>query len=132
MLSTELGLGSKKVTHLIDTYQFMVDDDEVDISRWSYYDEYLKSNTIKKARKKHPEMDAFIVKSIKIGDIERAMDLRDQLPTVCGCSPALKKFAEGKISLEIAYERAVDSGADSVLYKKALTFRRWLYRSGDG
>jgi hypothetical protein len=58
VLSTELGLGSKTVTHLIDTYQFMVDHDEVDISRWSYYDEYLKSNTIKRARKKHSEMDA--------------------------------------------------------------------------
>jgi hypothetical protein len=126
VLSTELGLGSKKVAHLIDTYRFMVDNDEVDISRWSYYDEYLKSNTIKKARKKHAEMDALVVKSIKSGDIERAMDLRDQLPTVCGSAPVLKKFTEGKISLETAYERAVDSGADSVPYKKALTFRRWI------
>ena len=64
--------------------------------------------------------------SIKSGDIERAMDLRDQLPTVCGSVPVLKKFAEGKISLDTAYERAVDSGADSVPYKKASTFRRWI------
>jgi ParB/Sulfiredoxin domain len=126
VLATELGLSSKKVAHLVDTYQFMVDNDEVDISRWSYYDEYLKSNKIKKARKKHPEMDAFVIKSIKSGDIERAMDLRDQLPTVCGSAPTLKKFAEGKISLETAYERAVDSGADSVPYKKASNFRRWI------
>lgn len=126
VLSTELGIGSKRVSHLIDTYQFMVDNDEVDISRWSYYDEYLKSNTIKKAREKHPEMDALIVKSIKSGDIERAMDLRDELPTVCGSAPILKKFAEGKIDLGTAYERAVDSGADSVPYKRASTFRRWI------
>ena len=126
VLSTELGLGSKRVAHLIDTYQFMVDNDEVDISRWSYYDEYLKSNTIKRARKKYSEMDVLVVKSIKSGDIERAMDLRDQLPTVCGSAPILKKFAEGKISLDTAYERAVDSGADSVPYKKASTFRRWI------
>jgi len=126
VLSTELGLGSKRVAHLIDTYQFMVDNDEVDINRWSYYDEYLKSNTIKKARKKYPEMDALVVNSIKSGDIDRAMDLRDQLPTVCGSAPILKKFAEGKIGLDTAYERAVDSGADSVPYKKASTFRRWI------
>lgn len=126
VLSTELGLGSKKVAHLIDTYQFMVDNDEVDINRWSYYDEYLKSNTIKKARKKYPEMDALVVKSIKSGDIERAMDLRDQLPTVCASASILKKFAQGKISLETAYDRAADSGADSVSYKKASAFRRWI------
>lgn len=71
-------------------------------------------------------MDTLVVKSIKSGDIERAMDLRDQLPTVCGSAPILKKFAEGKISLDTAYERAVDSGADSVPYKKASTFRRWI------
>lgn len=126
VLSAELGLSTKKVTHLIETYDFMVENDEVDITRWSYYDEYLKSNKIKKARKKHPEMDALIVKSIKSGDIERAMDLRDQLPTVCGSAQVLKKFAGGKISLKTAYERAVDSGAESLPYKKASAFRRWI------
>jgi hypothetical protein len=125
-LAAELGLSAKKVSHLVDTYQFMVDNDEVDTSRWSYYDEYLKSNKIKKARKKYPEMDALIVKSIKDGKIERAMDLRDQLPTVCASPAILKRFAEGKLALNKSYERAVDSGADSAPYKKAAAFRRWL------
>jgi hypothetical protein len=31
-----------------------------------------------------------------------------------------------KLSLEKAYERAVDSGADNAPYKKAATFRRWI------
>jgi hypothetical protein len=125
-LAAELGLSAKKVSHLVDTYQFMVDNDEVDTSRWSYYDEYLKSNKIKKARKKYPEMDALIVKNIKDGKIERAMDLRDQLPTVCASPAILKRFAEGKLPLNKSYDRAVDSGADSAPYKKAATFRRWL------
>ena len=125
-LSAELGLSMQKVTHLIETYQFMVDNDEVDTSRWSYYDEYLKSNKIKKARQKHPEIDSHVVKSIKNGTIDRAMDLRDQLPTVCGSPTILKQFAEGRLSLEKAHERAVDSGADSVPYKKAAAFRRWI------
>jgi hypothetical protein len=126
VLSTELGLSTKKVTHLIETYEFMVDNDEVDTSRWSYYDEYLKSNKIKKARKKFPDMDSLVVESIKNGAIERAMDLRDQLPIVCGSQTILKKFADGKLTLEEAHERAVDSGADSVPYKKAAAFRRWI------
>ncbi len=125
-LCTELGLGAKKVTHLIETYQFMVDHDEVHTSRWSYYDEYLKSNKIKKARQKYPEMDTLMVKSIKTGKIERAMDLRDHLPTVCASPAILKRFAEGKVPLDKSYERAVDSGADSAPYKKTAAFRRWL------
>jgi len=126
VLSTELGLSPKRITHLVETYQFMVDNDEVDTSRWSYYDEYLKSNKIKKGRQKYPGMDAHVVEIIKSGAIERAMDLRDQLPTVCAFPAILKRFAEGKLSLEKSYERALDSGADSVLYKKAAAFRRWL------
>jgi hypothetical protein len=125
-LSAELGLSAKKVTHLVDTYQFMVDNDEVDTSRWSYYDEYLKSNKIKKARKRYPEMDALIVKSVKDGDIERAMDLRDQLPTVCASPAILKRFAEGKLPLDKSYERALDSGADNAPYKKTAAFRKWI------
>jgi hypothetical protein len=125
-LSAELGLSPNKVTHLVNTYEFMVENDEVDTSRWSYYDEYLKSNKIKKARKRYPDMDAVIVKNIKDGKIERAMDLRDQLPTVCASPAILKRFAEGKVPLNKSYERAVDSGADSAPYKKAAAFRRWL------
>ncbi|MBS1825626.1 MAG: ParB-like nuclease domain-containing protein [Acidobacteria bacterium] len=125
-LASELGLSAKKVGHLIDTYDFMVKHDEVDINKWSYYDEYLKSNKIKKARNQHPGMDDLVVESIKSGDIERAMDLRDQLPVVCASPVVLKKFAEGKITLGDAHERAVDSGADSVPYKRATAFRKWI------
>jgi len=125
-LASELGLSAKKVGHLIDTYEFMVEHDEVDINKWSYYDEYLKSNKIKKARNQHPGMDDLVVESIKSGDIERAMDLRDQLPVVCASPVVLKKFAEGKVTLAEAHERAVDSGADSVPYKRATAFRKWI------
>ena len=126
VLSTELGLSTKLVNHLIETYQFMVDNDEVDTTRWSHYDEYLKSNKIRKARQLYPEMDALVVKYIKNGTIDRAMDLRDQLPVVCDSATILKKFVAGKVLLQEAYERAVDSGVDSVAYKRAAAFRRWI------
>lgn len=125
-LALELGLSLKRVNHLIETYEFMVDNEEVDISRWSYYDEYLKSNKIKKARQKYPEMDSLIVRSIKKGKIQRAMDLRDQLPTVCSSPAILKRFVEATVPLNISYERAVDNGADSAPYKKTAAFRKWL------
>jgi hypothetical protein len=67
-----------------------------------------------------------VVGRIKNGTIDRAMDLRDQLPTVCGAPAILKKFAGGKLTLEKAHERAVDCGADSVPYKRATAFRRWI------
>jgi len=126
ILAAELGLTTRMVNHLINTYQFMVDNEETDISHWSHYDEYLKSNKIKKARQVHPEMDCLTVEYIKNGTIERAMDLRDQLPVVCVSPAILKRFVSGKLSLEEAYERAVDSGADSAPYKRAAAFRSWI------
>jgi hypothetical protein len=126
VLAQELGLSTKAVTHLVETYEFMVKHDEVDISRWSYYDEYLKSNKIKKARQQYPDMDELVVDSINNKQIERAMDLRAQLPSVCTSPVVLKRFAEGRINLKEAYERAVDAGADNVPYKKALSFRKWI------
>src|SRR5262249_12398979 len=95
-------------------------------SKWSYYDEYLKSNKIKKARHQHPDMDDIVVESIKSREIPRAMDLRAQLPTVCASPVVLKRYAEGKLTLKEAHDRAVDAGADNVPYKKALAFRKWI------
>jgi hypothetical protein len=126
VLAEELGFTTKLVTHLVETYQFMVERDENDISKWSYYDEYLKSNKIKKARQQHPNMDDIVVDSIKSGEIERAMDLRAQLPTVCTSPVVLKRYAEGRLTLKEAYDRAVDAGADNVPYKKTLAFRKWI------
>lgn len=126
ILATELGLSTRMVNHLIHTYQFMIDNEETDINRWSHYDEYLKSNKIKRARQTYPEMDELIVECIKDGTIERAMDLRDQLPVVCESPVTLKKFISRKLSLEESFERAVDSGVDSTPYKKAAAFRRWI------
>src|SRR5713101_640731 len=68
-VSKEIGLSLKQVMHLIDTYQFMIDHDEIEVGRWSYYDEYLKSAKITKAKKKYPELDKMIVKKIKSAEI---------------------------------------------------------------
>jgi hypothetical protein len=125
-LAAEVGLTTKKVNHLIETYEFMISNDEDDISRWSYYDEYLKSNKIRKARQQHVGLDALVVDSIKKGTIPRAVDLREKLPVVCSSPPVLLKYATGSLSLGKAYERALDSGADNVPYKKASAFRRWV------
>jgi len=126
VLAAEVGLSTKKVNHLIETYEFMMNHGEVDTARWSYYDEYLKSNKIHKARQQHAGLDTLVVDSIKKGAIKRAMDLRNQLPIVCSAPAVLLKYADGKLSLGKAYERALDAGADSVPFKKTTAFRRWI------
>lgn len=127
-LAQEIGLSKQKVSHLIETYQFMLNNSETDTVRWSYYDEYLKSTKIRKARLSYNQsgFDALIVEKIKSGEIVRAVDVRDRLPVICSAPKVLKKFANRTYTFEDAYEQAVDAGADSTPYKKLANFRQWL------
>jgi hypothetical protein len=129
-LALDIGLSQRRVKHLIDTYQFMLDHGEAETARWSYYDEYLKSSKIRKARERFPEFDALVVKKIDSGEIERAVDIRDRLPILCTApGKALQKFATGGLTFEDALEDAIEAGGDSLHYKKLARFRQWLAKA---
>lgn len=127
-LALEIGLSRRKVEHLIAVYQFMLDHGEADTVRWSYYDEYLKSSAIKKARLGQPGFDTLVVEKIKSGEIARAVDVRDRLPVICSAPKTLQRFATRTYDFEDAHEHAVEAGADSAPYKKLAKFRQWLAR----
>jgi hypothetical protein len=125
-LALEIGLSRRRVAHLIATYQFMLDHGEIDTARWSYYDEYLKSSIIKKARSRYSELDRQVIAKINSHEIPRAVDIRDRLPVICSAPKTLQKFASSAFDFEAAYEHAVDAGADSAPYKRLAKFRQWL------
>jgi hypothetical protein len=126
-LALEIGLSSKKVKHLVDTYSFMLAHNEVDVNRWSYYDEYLKSNKIKHARTRFAQLDELVVKKINSDEIERAVDVRDKLQVICGApGAALEKFVDGEWTFNKAYRHACRCGGDSVPLKKLIAFRKWI------
>ena len=127
-LAIEIGMSSKKVKQLVQTYEFMVDHDQEEISRWSYFDEYLKSSKIKKARKKFPELDKLVVKKINSGEIARAVDLREQLPLICTAPKVLTKFIAKNLDFTEAYETAVEAGGDTGYLKTVKKFRDWVTR----
>ena len=111
----------------IEVFEFMQKHREQDPQRWSYYEEYLKSRRIRKARDNYPDFDKLIVQQIKSGAIDRAVDVRDKLPIVCEANPRIiKRFIEGKITLEDAHERARDAGGDNADYKRLHKLRLWL------
>lgn len=124
-MADELGLSSQKVQHLINVYSFMVKHNETGVSRWSYYDELLKSRAISATRETHPEFDKVIVSKIKSGEIAKAVDIRDKvikIATVGG--KTLKSFIKKKDSLDQCYDRAISRGADNTLYKRLHKFRQ--------
>ena len=126
-VATELGIPKSEAAHLVRVYQFMLDHEERERERWSYYDEYLKSRKIEKARQEFPDFDDFIVGEIRSGRIPTAMELRDRLPVICaGPTKTLRRYATAKLTFEDAYEASVDAGGDNSELKKLRRFRHWL------
>lgn len=125
-LAIEIGLSKVTVEHLIETYQFMVDHKDDHVDRWSYYDEYLKSKKIKAARKTYANFDDLIVEKIQSGEIERAVDVRDRLPSLCATPKVLKKFVAGQSSFPDACEDVDESGGNDEAYRRLARFQKWL------
>ena len=80
-----------------------------------------------------PELDQIIVDQIRSHQIERAIDLRDQLPVICAApGAALGKLVSGSWTLGKAYKHACRCGGDSVPLKKLMAFRKWITRKNTG
>ncbi len=125
-LAHEIGITQKQVKQLIDTYQFMVDHNDVDTDRWSYYYEYLKSSKIRKIRQQYSTFDSVVVTKIKSREIPRAADLRDQLPVICSSPKTVKKFVSGSLTFQDAHDAAEDAGGSNHYLQKVSSFRKWL------
>ena len=123
-LAREVGETKRKVKHMVEVYQFMVDHGQDEKARWSYYDEYVRSRFIKNVR--NQEFDRLIVEKIESGEIERAVDVRDKLTVLCKAPKPLKKFKAREYDFQEGYEWAVETGADSSPYAKLSRFRKWL------
>ena len=66
-VALDLGIPIGEARHLTNVYRFMMDQDDTDREHWSYYDEFLKSNRIKKVREEYAAFDEFVVREVKGG-----------------------------------------------------------------
>ena len=129
-MASEMGLAVRTVNHLISTYRFMLDHGETNVNRWSYYDEYLKSNPAKRARQEDPELDEIVVAKIKDGEIETARDVRDKLVKILDVPKAgpqpLRVLKSGDDTFDRAFESARARGVDNMWLNRFKRFRREL------
>jgi hypothetical protein len=127
VLAKDLGLGPQIVKDMIATYQFMIDHKQMELTRWSYYYEYIKSRKIKRVRTEFPHLDSLIVKKIESGEIARAVDVRDQLPLICDAPPrVVRGFVEDRATFSRSVAKARDLGGDNSDMKKLERFRSWI------
>ena len=124
VMASEMGLSVKLIKHLISVYDFMVKHRENRPARWSYYDEYLKSRFIQKARKDHKGFDQQIVKRVRNKDIARADDVRTKVAKIAKVGgKTLAKYADGSTTTDQAFDRADARGANNALYNRFRKFR---------
>jgi hypothetical protein len=129
-VASELGISPGEAKHLIAVFEFMLNHNEINRERWSYYDEFLKSTKIKKAREQYPDFDKVIVQKIRKSEIKRAVDVRDSLPAICvGPARNLKRFVDGRITFDDAHHNAMDAGGGNSEYKRLHSFRQWLAKA---
>ena len=129
-MAKELGIGEKKAEKMIDVIKFMIEHDDLNKRKWSYYEEYLKNNSIKKYRETTPNMDDTMVKAIKTGEIKEASDIR-KLGDVAKVGDkqskkVMQKIANGDISLYEGYEQVQESGKLDDVVKKLKSFRNLI------
>lgn len=130
VVSAELNIRKNEAEHLVEVYRFMVKHGDRDRDHWSYYDEFLKNRKISKAREVDVGFDKFFAAQVVLGAIPKAIDVRSKLSVVCaGNARNLRRYREGSIGFEDAYENAVEAGGDNLALAKSKRFRMWLARS---
>ena len=126
-LHKEISLPVSRIKHIITVYQFMIDKDDRQPTRWSYYDELLRPRRFGKAIERHSEFNDVVVEKIKSGEIERAVDIRDRLPLIVNAGGnTLRRFVQGKLSFDHAVADAKERGVGDYASKKLRDFRLWL------
>ena len=129
-MAEEMGLSRRRVNHLVNTYQFMVDHGDNDVNRWSYYDEYLKSPAVRKAREENSELDEVVVKKIKSREIESAIEVRNKLVKIVDESKAgpqpIKILMSGEGTFDRAFESASARGVDNVWLNRLKRFKEHI------
>ena len=126
-MAKEMGLSVKKINHLINVYSFMVEHKDENVQRWSYYDEYLKSYKIKKARDEYLELDDTFANKVKKGEIPKAVDVRKKVTLIAGVGgKILKTFVEKEDCLETCYNRAIEGGGNNNLLNLLNRFKKTI------
>lgn len=128
ILAKNVGMTESKVNSYLTVYSFMLEYNDLRPDRWSYYEEYLKNNGIKKYRNTNPDIDNSFVKMMKKDEIEKAIDVRDLFGKIAKTNDNTSKKLMGKIiagdiNLYEGYDILKSTGKIGNAYQKIKKFR---------
>lgn len=127
-VAEELGISKGIANKFIETYSFMVEKNDLRPGNWSYYEEYLKNNAIKKYRQTHANLDDVMAEKIKSGEIAQATDIRNKLGEIAKVDSKYAKkimsnISNGKINIYEGFEQIEGTGKTGNIYKTLFRFR---------
>lgn len=126
-IARELSMTTNAVNKLIHTYEFMKTASDTDLTRWSYYEEYLKIKNIKQLREEYEQLDCVFIGKVKSGEIPKAADVRDKLKVILSAKQkTISKFLSGEKDFKQSYDAAVEQGHSDGCYKTLHKFRTWI------
>lgn len=109
-ISRRSSVTDNEIEKQIKVVESMKQNNDKDASHFSYYDVIVRTQKINQADN---DVKDFILSKIKTmkeeyeeGNGFTALDLRTKLPIVLGKKKALKKFMEGKTTLDAAYQNS--------------------------
>ena len=108
-ISKDCGLTTAKAKLYVKVYETMLDNEETDQSKWSYYVEMLKNSDIITKSKNFPELNLIdtLCKKIKDGSITKANEFRDIGKLAKANSSEAYRALEAYINDEESLESAV-------------------------
>lgn len=120
-LAESYGLTKSAIKRFIGNYEFMVQHDETDPARWSYWDEYLNASKVKMIRKEddcRDDLDNLVIRLVNKNVIKNANSDMRKVNEICRAAdnPRRSKIFNAFLDEEITFEEAVErieSGADA-------------------
>lgn len=129
-LAQKLGISITAAKNYVRVYEYMREHDDLVPAKWSYYEEFLKNRSIKDEIKTNTALEERVVAQIKQGEIHEAADIRKLGEIIKAKSKpakkALGKYAEGKVTLNSAYEELKDSGQINDVLQRITRFKEYI------
>ena len=107
------GVSPQEIKKNVGIVQLMQTNGDDKLSHFSYYDVLVRNRAISAEVAHNPNLEQTLLAQIKTQpEPFTAQEMRERLPTVIAKPRILRKFENGDVSLEDAYDRAKISGAE--------------------
>ena len=115
-LAEVCGFSKDDIRKSARTIRLMKDNSDEKPSHFSYYDVLVRNRAISAATEANPALEQKLRTDIK-EEAFTAQEMRDRLPTIINKPKVLRKYEQGSVCLEDAFERAKINSTEQQLKK---------------